>query len=311
LSDQGGPGTHTTALPLSHALLGLAVVAVWGSNFVVITWGLQQFPPLLLAALRFTLAFFPLALLLPRPRLPWRDLAAYGLLIGAGQFGLLFLAMRGHISPGLASLLVQVQVFFTIGLAMLWRGQRVQRLQWLALGMAVLGLAWIGANAAPGADVSALGIGLILLAALCWAGGNAVVSRSPAGTNMLAYVVWSSGFAVPPLLALSYAFEGPGAIGQALRQADALGWACVLWQSIGNAMFGYAAWGWLLARHPAATVAPLALGVPVFGMGSAALLLGEAMPAWKLGAAALVLGGLALNLLWPLWQRRRASAVRP
>ena len=136
------------------------------------------------------------------------------------------------------------------------------------------------------------------LAALAWAGGN-MVARASGRVDMLGYVVWSSVFALPPLLALSLWFEGPARIGQALTRADATVWAAVLWQSAGNTLFGYAAWGWLLARHSAATVAPMALGVPVFGMLASALLLGEALPAWKLGAAALVLAGLALNLLWP------------
>jgi len=116
---------------------------------------------------------------------------------------------------------------------------------------------------------------------------------------MLGYVVWSSAFAVPPLLVLSLWFEGPARIGQALADADAAVWAAVLWQSLGNTLFGYAAWGWLLARHPAATVAPMALGVPLFGLLASVLVLDEALPAWKIGAAALVLAGLALNLLWP------------
>jgi O-acetylserine/cysteine efflux transporter len=79
----------------------------------------------------------------------------------------------------------------------------------------------------------------------------------------------------------------------------------VLWQSIGNTLFGHGAWAWLLARHPAATVSPTALLVPVFGLTASSLLLGEPMPPWKLTAAALVIGGLALNLLWP-----RVASVR-
>jgi len=122
---------------------------------------------------------------------------------------------------------------------------------------------------------------------------------------MLAYVVWSSAFAIPPLFALSYAFEGGPAIAAGVRDADVATWAAVAWQSWGNTLFGYAAWGWLLARHPAATITPMALLVPVFGMGASALLLGEPMPAWKLLAAALVMAGLALNLIWP---RMRARA---
>ena len=116
-----------------------------------------------------------------------------------------------------------------------------------------------------GGDTTAVGVVLVIGAALAWAGGN-LVARASGRVDMLGYVVWSSVFALPPLLALSLWFEGPARIGQALARADATVRAAVLWQSAGNTLFGYAAWGWLLARHPAATVAPMALGVPVFGM---------------------------------------------
>ncbi len=94
-----------------------------------------------------------------------------------------------------------------------------------------------------------------------------------------------------------------------MRQADLATWVAVAWQGWGNTLFGYAAWGWLLARHPAATIAPMALLVPVFGMGASALWLAEALPLWKLAAAALVMAGMALNLIWPrlrIWLRLRA-----
>src|SRR5690606_5595907 len=108
-----------TALPFSHLLLALAIVAVWGTNFVVIRWGLDGLPPFLFATLRFAFSALPWLLFVPRPKVGWRPLAAFGVLLGVGQFGLLFLAMRGSISPGMASLVVQMQVFFTIGLALM------------------------------------------------------------------------------------------------------------------------------------------------------------------------------------------------
>jgi len=117
---------------------------------------------------------------------------------------------------------------------------------------------------------------------------------------MLAYVVWASLFSIPPLLGLSLAFEGWDAIAAGLAHLDAPVLAAVVWQSAGNTMFGYSLWAWLLARHPAATVSPMALLVPVFGMSASALLLGEPLQLWKLAAAALVLGGLAVNFFWPL-----------
>ena len=95
-----------------------------------------------------------------------------------------------------------------------------------------------------------------------------------------------------------------------LQQADVLTWAAVLWQSVANTMFGYGVWGWLLARYPAATVTPMALLVPVFGMSSSALFLGEALPTWKIIAAGLVLAGLAVNLFWPQFAKLTYSQIR-
>ncbi|MET0519561.1 MAG: EamA family transporter [Burkholderiaceae bacterium] len=297
-------------MPLRHFLLALAVVAVWGSNFVVIRWGLDAFPPLLFAALRFGFATMPAILLLPRPRqIGWRNLAAYGVLVGVGQFGLLYLAMRSQISPGLASLVIQTQVFFTLLLAMRASGERVRGYQWLALALAAGGVGVIASH--TDGSTTVLGLAMVLLAALCWASGN-IVGKRAVGVNMLAYVVWSSAFAVPPLLALSLLVEGPQAMAAALRHADAGAWGAVLWQAVGNTLFGYGVWSWLLSRHPAATIVPMALLVPVFGMSSAALLLGEGLPAWKLLAAALVISGLALNLLWPLrpaWLKAREQGA--
>lgn len=301
--------THKDShLPLPHILLAIAVMAVWGSNFVVIKIALTHLPPLLFATLRFTLAFLPAALFIRRPKVPWLHLAAYGVLIGAGQFGLLYIAMDGFISPGLASLVIQIQVFFTIGLAMWFTGERVKSYQLVALVLAAAGLGIIVAH--RGGDVTALGLVLVLLAALGWAGGNQVAKAS-ATTDMLSYVIWSSVFAVPPLLVLSLLYDGWPAIETGVANADLATWAAVLYQSVGNTMFGYASWGWLLNRHPAATIAPFALLVPVFGMGCSTLLLGEPLQGWKLVAAALVLLGLAVNIAWPRLARRRAAVTLP
>ncbi len=284
------------SLTPAHLALAIAVMAVWGSNFVVIKVALEHLPPLTLAALRFTAVVLPAVLLLKRPQASWTNLAAYGLLIGAGQFGTLFIALRADVTPGLASLIMQTQVFFTIGLSIWLTGERLQRVQVVALLLAIAGLTVILSH--TDGSITPLGLGLLLIAALSWSGGN-MVSRAAGKVDMLAYVVWSSLFAVPPLVALAFVFEGPTVMASGIGNADPATWAAVAWQAVGNTMFGYGVWGWMLARYPAATVAPLALLIPVFGMSASAVLLGEPIQDWKLLAALLVMSGLALGIVWP------------
>ncbi|MGH8050795.1 MAG: EamA family transporter [Arenimonas sp.] len=296
-----------TQLRLSHFLLALAVVAVWGTNFVVIKLALGQFPPLLFAALRFSVAFIPAAFFLPRPAASWRNLSLYGLLIGVGQFGVLYLAMRGRISPGLASLVIQTQVFFTIGIAMWLIKERMHGFQWLALLLAASGIVLIAVHTDGTTTVA--GLLMVLLAAMSWAGGN-IASMRAGNVNMLAYVVWSSAISAPTLLLLSLFFEGWDAIRLSVSQANLAAWLAVAWQGWGNTLFGFAAWAWLLGRYPAATISPVAFLVPVFGMAASALLLDEALPAWKLTACALVMSGLGLNLFWPLVRAKSVNGGR-
>ena len=284
-------------IPWTHLALALAVVAVWGSNFVVIKVALDHLPPLLFASLRFFFVAFPAVFFFKRPNVAWSRLATYGILIGLGQFGILYVAMNGQIAPGLASLLMQTQVFFTIGLSMVLSGERVKAFQVIALLIAAAGIGVIMAHA-DAATVTPLGLLLTFIASMSWAGGNITARRDP-GADMLAYVCWASLFSIPPLVILSLTLEGWPAMVHAVRVADAATWAAVAWQSVGNSLFGYSVWGWLLARHPAATITPMALLVPVFGMITANLMLGEAMPVWKLTAAGLVMLGLGVNVAWP------------
>ncbi len=291
------------SLPLTHILLATAITAVWGTNFVVMRIGLNHFPPLLFAALRFVFVFLPAAFFLKRPKVPILQLVAYGLLVGAGQFGILYFAISGHITPGLASLIVQTQVFFTIGLAILIEGDKVKAAQWLALVLAVAGIVVIGLHSERGTTL--LGIVMVLAAAASWAGSNAVARRA-GPVNHLAYVVWSALFSFPPLFLVSWIFEGWPTMSDAVMTASPAIWLTVLWQSVGNTLFGYTAWVWLLSRYQPATIAPMSLLVPVFGMSASSLLLGEPLPGWKVLAAGLVMGGLALNMLWPRFVRTDA-----
>jgi len=300
----------TTTLPLSHLLLALAIVAIWGTNFVVMKNCLAIFPPFLFAALRYTFALLPMAFLIPRPKVPLWNLALYGLLVGVGQFGIVYYAVNSQISPGLASLVIQTQVFFTIGFAMLINQERLRLYQVLALLLAVIGLLIIALH--TDATTTLLGLALTVFAGFSWGVANTVGRYAGIGSprELFAYVVWASAFAIPPLLLISAVFEGGVAhLSLVLEQAPLDAWLGVLWQSWGNTLFGYAAWAWLLSKHPAAVVAPMPLLVPIFGMGASSLYLGEGLPAWKLFAAGLVMVGLLINVSWPRLKEQMTKVI--
>jgi len=290
-------------LSLRDAALALLVVFFWGTNFVVVRWGLGMLPPLLMAAIRFALVLLPAIFFLKKPNVSWASLALYGLCVGTGQFGLLYIAMDGFISPGIASVVMQMQVFFTIAVAAQRTGEKPQPHQLFGLLPAAAGLVIILMH--NGQDITPTGLALVLGGAVCWAVSNqttreAARSAAARGTpmNPLAYVVWASLFAMPGLLIASLLLEGPVRDFQAVTTSSGIIWPTLIWQSAANTLFGYTMWASLLGRYRAATVAPLSMLVPVFGMGASVLVLDEPLPAWKLSACLLIMAGLAVNLLW-------------
>ncbi len=280
-------------MPIKHQLLAIFVALIWGTNFVFIELGLDDLPPFLFASLRFTFAALPLVFILPRPSVPWRHLIAYGVFIGFGQFGLLFWVMGSDMSPGLASLVIQVQAVFTILLALILFKEKIRLAQVLALAISFAGILLIALQG--NTDATPIGLVVILIAALSWAAGNLVAKKS-GKVNIIAFLAWSSMFAVPPLALMSYYYEGPSLIIHSLGSAPQQAWGIVLWQTIGNTLIGYGLWNLLLQRHAAALVVPWALLVPVFGMAASSIFLGESMPWWKWVAATFIIAGLVLNL---------------
>lgn len=282
---------HSAAMPRRHLLLAVAVAAVWGVNFVVIDVGLGSFPPLLFAALRFTLVAFPAVLVLPRPRVALRWVLGVGLFMSAGQFGLLFVGMHDGLPAGLASLVLQLQAVFTIGLAVVWLGERLRPAQVLGAAVALGGIALIGASRASSVPLPALL--LCIGAAASWGVGN-ICNRRAAAPDALALLVWSSLIPPLPLLGLSVALEGPHRIGAAFTGLHVGGVLALAYVVVISTAFGFGSWTWLLRRHPASRVAPFTLLVPPVGLVTAWIARGERPNGAELVGAMIVLVGLAL-----------------
>jgi O-acetylserine/cysteine efflux transporter len=204
-----------------------------------------------------------------------------------------------------------MQVFFTILIAARRTGENPKLHQLLGLAPAAAGLALILMH--NGEDITLAGLAMVLVGALCWGASNQAAKEAAHQAaargnpmNPLAYVVWASLFAMPGLLVMSLVLEGPGRMVQSVTASDWRIWATLVWQSAANTLFGYSMWAWLLSRYPAATVAPMSLLVPVFGIGASAIVLHEPLPGWKLAATLLVMAGVGFNLLW----RPRKVVVR-
>jgi O-acetylserine/cysteine efflux transporter len=273
-------------------LAAVVAAVVWGLSFIAIKYGVEAAPPFLLTALRFAFAAFPLALLVKPPAAPFRLVVLYGALIGVAQFGLLFLAVRLGMPVGLASLVIQMQVYFTVLLAVLAFGERPTRTQLLGAAIALVGMAAIGS--ARWAHASLGPFALTLAAAFCWGAGN-VVGKRIGRVDPIAFVAWSSLVAPAPMLALSWVLE-PERTLAALAHPSLKLVLSVAGLSYGGTLFSYGLWARLLAKYPASAVAPFALLVPVAGMASAALLFGERPNAAEWLGASAVMAGLAVNV---------------
>ncbi len=274
-----------------HIALATLLAVVWGLNFVFIRLALTDFPPLLLAALRFALASLPV-LVLPKPPVPWRTLIAIGATLFVGQFGLLFPAMAIGMPPGLASIALQVQAFITIAIAVVVLRERPSRRQSAGAAIAFAGLVLVAATVGTN-GVTLAGFLLLIGAAASWATGNVLLRRA-GPVDMLSLISWLSLVPVLPLFALSLVFEGPAQIAHGLASATWLSVGSLAYIVVVSTIFGYAAWGHLLKLYPAAVAAPFSLLVPISGTLSAALILDETFGPLRLGGMMLIFVGLGV-----------------
>ncbi|KAF1369029.1 O-acetylserine/cysteine exporter [Yokenella regensburgei] len=292
-------------------VLALLVVVVWGLNFVVIKLGLHNMPPLMLAGLRFLLVAFPAIFFVARPRIPFRLLLGYGLTISFGQFAFLFCAIKFGMPAGLASLVLQAQAFFTIILGAFVFGERLQGKQLAGITLAVFGVLVLIEASLNGQHVALLGFFLTLAAGLSWACGNIfnkLIMQHETRPPVMSLIVWSALIPIVPFMLASYVLDGPQLMYQSLIHIDLTTILSLVYLAFVATIIGYGIWGSLLGRYETWRIAPLSLLVPVFGIGSAALLLGETLSALQLVGAVLIMAGLYINVFGLKW--RRVKAVR-
>lgn len=271
----------------------LLVVFIWGANFTVIKIGLGEIPPIMLSALRFLFAAVPAVFFLPRPKCNWKYVVAFGFVLGCVKFSLLFEGMDVGVSAGIASLVLQVQAFFTVLLGYFFLKEAIGLHRWIGMITAFAGVALL--VFVSDGSITMTGLLMVIAAALAWGVANIIMKRA-GHVQMLSFVVWASLVPPVPMAILSFLTESP-------EKSDLLN-GNITWSSIAVIFYlaypvtilGFAIWGRLLATLPVGLVAPFSLLVPIFGMGTSALVLGEQFGPIKICAALLVMAGLLINI---------------
>ena len=297
-----------------HIALAVLVTFIWGVNFTFIAWALESFPPLMLTALRFFFTAVPLVLFLKPPKFN-RTLFIYAIGTFVMQYAFVFTAMHLGASAGLTALLLQVQIFITVLLAYIILGEAVSRMQIIGMLVGVLGLGVIALNL--GGDMPLIGFICILIAAIGWSFGNIaskkastqqsignISTTSPANSNKasnktsalsaLSLVVWGGLIACVVLTLTSLLFENEAWTLATFTQASFKSWLSLGFIVYVSTLIGFGLWAHLLSQNIASKVMPFALLVPVFGMATSVLFIGEVVTWWKMLAMVLILSGLVL-----------------
>ena len=270
-------------------LLATLVPLTWGAGFTIAKAGLEEFPPVFLMGLRFSLAAAVLVWFVPIPRgyllkVFWIAMVGFCL-----QYGLTFTGLS-MIDASLAVIVIQLEVPFAVLIAAFIFRERPgwQRLTGMLIAFA--GVALIAGQ--PTLKGQLFAVFLIGSGAMIWAIGQIMVKQLAGAVAPLPLIAWIGCFAGPQMLIGSSLIE----TGQldALRSASWIGWGSVIYLGIVMTAIGYGIWYRVLSKHPITQVMPVLLLTPVFTIMTSIGFLGEQPSVDVLVGGAIVISGVAM-----------------
>jgi len=272
-------------------LIVVVVMIIWGGNFSMIKIGVSEVDPLLITAVRFTLATIPVIFFIPRPKVKWRYIISYGLVFGVGVWGMASWSITAGLSSGMSSVLLQTNVLFSmaVGVGLLKETFPLRKL----LGAVIALIALVISVSFTKGNVTGLGLLLIFISALSWT-LLAMIVKASKTKKAFAFNVWGMLFAPVPLVLLSLFLHGERLLPDAFQH---WGWEtsiAVVFQAYPTTLFGYWIWNKMLIKYPLSTVAPLTLLVPVFALFSGYMIFDERLSYPQVVACGLFLVGIGL-----------------
>jgi O-acetylserine/cysteine efflux transporter len=210
--------------------------------------------------------------------------------------------MAAGMPAGLSSLVLQSQAVFTVLYAVLLLRERPRAQQVVGLAVAFAGIVVVGSRMGSGLGAFLLVIG----AAAAWGLSN-IATRKASPPDTLHFMVWVSAVASGPLILLTLLIEGPSRDAAALSHLSVKPVLALLYVVVIATLAGFGAWGYLLRRYGASTVAPFSMLVPIFGLAAGASMLGEPIHLVDVIGGVLVVGGVVYAPLAGGRSRGRAS----
>lgn len=292
-------------MSLRDFVLALGLMCLWGFNFSVIKLGADQINPILLSALRFSFAVFPAILFIKRPNVPVRYLMVYGISFGIGIWGVMTWAINLGLSAGMAGVLMQLSLVFSLLLGWLYLKEQIKSYQKLGAGLALAGLA-VSLTLHDG-SVPHSALLLVLIGALSWSVTSLVVKLSNT-TQAFAFSVWGMAFAPIPLALLAWLTHGSEIFVQLPQQMNGTVWFSILFQAYPTTLLGYWIWNKLVLKYPLSVMSILTTLVPVFGMWGSAIFYDEELSPTKIVVCSLILSGLIVSQgKWPSIRFKKAA----
>ena len=280
-------------MQIKDIFLAILITMIWGINFSFIKLGLDTLDPFMITAIRFTLVAFPLVFFIKRPNVEFKYLVSYGFFFGVGVWGITTLGIFYGISAGIASLLIQMSVFFAILLGVILLNESINKTQILGFVISAIGITLI-ATVTDG-SVSIIGFVLVLIGSVFMAIVSLIVKKSNT-KDMFSFLVWSSLFSIIPLFLLSYLTQGGEVFINFATIIDTKAILAILFIVYPTTLFGYWAWNKLLQKYPISSVAPLALLVPFFGLAGSYIIFDEQLGLIKIIASIFIILGLIINI---------------
>ena len=280
-------------MKLRDFLLLVLICLVWGysnvlSKIVVGNWAI---PPLFFAAIRFAVVIaVTLPWLLPMPRPRWR-IVAIGILMGAGNFALLFIGLQTA-SPSAAAVVIQIGVPFTTLLSIVMLGERIHWRRGLGISLTLAGVLLVVWN--PNGIALSTGLWFVVGAAFTGSLG-AVLMKQVENVAPLRFQAWVGLVSFLPLALASALFE----TGQ-WSSAAAVGWpfvGAVLFAALVVSVLGHTSYYGLIRRYEANMLAPLTLMTPIFTIAFWVMLTGDKLDGRMIAGAMLALAGVLVVAL--------------